>query len=576
MGHRVASFRPKLRSEGAFTRSRIRRAAKGKKPNGFVDQPEPRSIGSFARGRQLLAGNVQFTGHLLELKGTSPWAAELPTQTFANDLHGFLWLDDLAAVGSPQSRAMAQEWVMDWIALFRRGNGPGWEISTAARRLIRWIHHGIFLISNLNKAETDQFFVSIAQHTRFVSRTLSRAPTSLSGFEAAVAVLYASLTVNALGGGTTPALAAVKSLCVRAIDDGGAISTRNPEELLEIFTLLNWAQAALEQASLTPPLEITQAIRRIAPTLRVLRHSNGHLTRFHGGGRGAEGRLDQALAQSGIRASTPKDGAMGYLRVTAGTTTLIADADAPPRGPDSTSAHASTSAFELTSGKIPLIVSCGSGASFGEEWRLAGRATPSHSTLGIDGMSSSRFAPGSSGADGALTEVATILEAARIPAIDGTRLRIRHAGYVSSHGLTHQRTLDLTLNGQGLAGSDRLNAVSPEDQTRFRLQSERRGVTVSIRFHLHPDVNAQLDMNGKAVSMVLKDGAVWVFRHDGSAQLSLEPGVYLEQGRVMPRAADQIVLAYQVNDPDVDVKWSLARVQDAAAGTFETRGPDDD
>ena len=33
---------------------------------GFVSSPEPRTIGSFARGRQLIAGNLLFSGSLIE------------------------------------------------------------------------------------------------------------------------------------------------------------------------------------------------------------------------------------------------------------------------------------------------------------------------------------------------------------------------------------------------------------------------------------------------------------------------------------------------------------------------------
>ncbi|MEO0357150.1 MAG: heparinase II/III family protein [Pseudomonadota bacterium] len=569
-GHRVSGSRSKFHLRGVLERARIRRAARGAVPKGFVDQPEPRSIGSFARGRQLLAGNIQFTGHLVELKGKTPWRVIPPSQGFARDLHGFLWLDDLAAIGTPQARAMAQVWVLDWIKRYRNGHGPGWDSDIAARRLIRWIHHGLFLVSNLPKPDSDQFFRCLAQHTRNSARFLAKPPPGLPGFEASVGTVYASLTVQGLRSHTKPALAALCRLCSTEIDPSGAIASRNPEELLDIFTLLNWAQMALEHASVPVPSEVSQAIKRIAPTLRVLRHSNGHLTRFHGGGRGAEGRLDEALAQSGIRATAPKESAMGYIRVTSGTTTLMVDAAAPAFGGPSRAAHASTAGFELTSGKTPLIVSCGSGASFGEEWRLAGRATPSHSTLGLDGMSSSRFAPGTRGAFDALTDVPTVTDAARIAAIDGTRVRLRHDGYGASHGLAHGRTLDLTIKGQGLAGEDTLLAETPEDKVRLRRKIDQDGVTVSIRFHLHPDVDAHLDLNGKAVSLALPDASVWVFRHDGFAHLSLEPGVYLEQGRVMPRTADQIVLSYQVTDTKTQVRWTLAKLQDARAGTDET------
>ena len=71
------------------------------------------------------------------------------------------------------------------------------------------------------------------------------------------------------------------------------------------------------------------AIERIAPTLRTLRHADGALARFHGGGRGQEGWLDHALAASGIKTRQPDGLSMGYARLSAGRTSVIVDASPP-------------------------------------------------------------------------------------------------------------------------------------------------------------------------------------------------------------------------------------------------------
>ena len=81
----------------------------------FVSAPEPRTIGSFARGRQLLAGNFLFAGHLLEHKDTDLWDLPAPNADFEQEIHGFAWLDDLASVGDVASRTLATQWLWDWI-----------------------------------------------------------------------------------------------------------------------------------------------------------------------------------------------------------------------------------------------------------------------------------------------------------------------------------------------------------------------------------------------------------------------------------------------------------------------------
>ncbi len=90
------------------------------------------------------------------------------------------------------------------------------------------------------------------------------------------------------------------------------------------------------------------------------------------------------------------------------------------------------------------------------------------------------------------------------------------------------------------------------------------GIGFDIRLHLHPEVDAAVDLGGAAVSMALKSGEIWVFRHDGGHGLSLEPSVYLEKGRLKPRASTQIVLSGRAMTYRTRVRWSLSKAQDTA------------
>ena len=106
---------------------------------------------------------------------------------------------------------------------------------------------------------------------------------------------------------------------------------------------------------------------------------------------------------------------------------------------------------------------------------------------------------------------------------------------------------------RGAADRKRLSSV---------LARRPEGVAFAVRFHLHPDVDATLDMGGTAVSLALKSGEIWVFRHDGAAKLSLEPSVYLEKGRLQPRATKQIVLSALMAGFEARIGWTLAKAQD--------------
>lgn len=533
---------------------------------GFVSQPEPRSVGSFARGRQLVAGNFMFAGHLVEDPGGDIWAIRPPDPAFAAELHGFAWLDDLAAVADATTRQRAQKWVGDWIARFGRGAGPGWTPDLTGRRLIRCIQHALFVLRGQDRSAHQGYLAALTRQTRYLARRWRAADPGLPRFEALCGLIHASLSLEGMRRHAGPALAALERACRDQIDEQGGIASRNPEELLEVFSLLALADAALTDRGLLLGPAHAEAIERIAPTLRTLRHADGGLARFHGGGRGAEGQLDQALAQSGIRRRHSNGLAMGFARLSSGRTSVIVDAATPPTGRSSQAAHASTLAFELTSGRRPVIVNCGSGVSFGVEWHRAGRATPSHSTLCLEGRSSARLGHRTrGGAFEPLVEGPGRVPVRMTRAPDGLRLQVGHDGYVKSHGLTHARTLELTGDGRAVAGEDLLIAMEDDEKRRFDAILARdaaEGIAYQVRFHLHPDVEAQLDMGGVAVSLALKSGEIWVFRHDGGGEMRLEPSVFLEKNRLKPRATTQIVLSSIARDHASRVRWSLSKAHD--------------
>lgn len=575
-----------MRSEGrpagylkTMNRLHARLSTLARPATGFVSQPEPRSIGSFAKGRQLCAGNFLLAGFLIEAPGKDIWDIAVPDQRFEDALHGFAWLDDLAAVDDAPARTRAQDWTFDWIAGFGRGAGPGWTPDLTGRRLIRWINHAILLLNGRDKPQAKSYFRSLGQQTIFLSRRWKTASPGLPRFEALTGLIYAGLALTGMERHVTAASTALARECATEIDAEGGIPTRNPEELLQVFTLLTWASQALEAAGRRAQPDHLAAIERIAPTLRALRHADGGLARFHGGGRGAAGVLDQALAHAGGKALTAHGLSMGFVRMAAGRSTVIVDGAAPPSGRNSMNAHASTLAMELTSGRRPLIVNCGSGAGFGAEWRRAGRATPSHSTAGVKGFSSSRLGTetGGPGARAELDEVPEQVWVQHDSSVDGIRTLAGHNGYAPTHGMTHVRQLTLSVDGRALNGEDTLGAMTGADRRRFDKVMQRlkmQGIDFDIRFHLHPDVDAALDMGGSAVSLALKSGEIWVFRHDGIAELRLEPSVYLESGRLKPRATKQIVLSATVIDYACQLSWTLAKAQDTPAAIRDTERDD--
>ena len=123
----------------------------------------------------------------------------------------------------------------------------------------------------------------------------------------------------------------------------------------------------------------------------------------------------------------------------------------------------------------------------------------------LDGQSSARLGSGPQ-RENWLTEAPRDVPIQVSHAPDGLRFEGGHDGYARSHGLTHVRKMEMTFDGRGIAGEDMLIALADADKRRFdKVMDAKRlkGVPYEIRFHLHPDVDASLDMGGAAVSMAL-------------------------------------------------------------------------
>ena len=564
------------------TRRIARQIGRMRLPAVALSCPEPRFFGDFGRGQRLMAGVPEGADGLAV---APPWADARGARALVA-AHGFEWLDDLMAVPGPAAQALAQSWCFEWIAQFGMGRGPGWAPGLTGLRLIRLLAHSATVLADLSPDHSATLAKSYAQcvarHVLFLVRRTDTLAPGLPRFEALCATVLAVVSLDGLND-VAPDLIdrALDSLardCAVMIDAGGAIEARNPEELQDIFVLLVWVVEALEARARSYPGPILVATHRMAPTLRALRHSDGGLARFHGGGAGMADRLGHALAAAGLHLPGPSGLHMGFARLAVGRSSVIVDAAAPPLGEAALRAHASTLGFELTSGRRPVIISCGSGVAFGGEWYHVGRATAMHSTLAIPGYSSSRFARSKMGAkpdvgqdvaEETLQSVPQKVTAQRGIGPQGPSLIASHDGYVPTHGLTHVRRMNLSPDGRTLVGEDTLAAMTADDRTRFSRMLSQSGqdqLSYQLHFHLHPDVEPELARDRASVALRLISGEIWLFRAPGGGDILLEPSVFLETAQLGPRGTQQIILSCAMMDYASQTSWVLAKTQDTPNG----------
>ena len=205
---------------------------------------------------------------------------------------------------------------------------------------------------------------------------------------------------------------------------------------------------------------------------------------------------------------------------------------APPRS----SAASWGLSFELSVGRERIIVNCGAAPAAGPMWRDATRATAAHSTLTVADTNSSEL---KSNGIGRQPEK---VETQRQEANGAHWLEASHDGYKKPFGAIHRRRLYLAESGDDIRGEDAIEASSPQPYT--------------LRFHLHPSVNASVQQDGEAVLLRLPSGTGWRLRAEG-AKMTLEEGIYL--GGADPKRAEQVVLT-GYPDGAQQVKWAISKV----------------
>ena len=534
------------------------------------DLPGPRSLGSMQIGLDMLEGQVKFAGLLVNAPGASVWDIRAPDDAFRVDMHGFKWIDHLTAVASKKSKTKARQWVSQWINTYGRGHGLAWSAELVGQRQIRFIHHYDDLTSDMSETNKLRLDQTIYRQAKYLIKRWGKSPDGLPKLEAIAAVILSSRTIAGLGAPFGELAKAMRREAERVSDGQGGVASRNPEELLYFLTLLNWIREDLTVKGEMVPAVLNEQISKIAPVLRSLRHFDGSFARFQGGGAGIMAGLDTALAASNVRGISG-DGGMGFARLTSGRSSLIVDVARPAKGEASYSAHASTLAMEMTSGRRPIFVSCGSGAPFGPDWQKAGRVTPSHSVMGLDGSSSSRLGRPRD----ILGQKREQMES-RPSKVDlnqerhmeYVRIEASHDGYLRSHGVLQGRALELTIDGSALAGEEVLLSEDRRSRAKFDklVEGARQGVPFTVRFHLHPDVAATYALELNAYRLTLKNGEVWLFRHDGNCQMALENSVYLDQEAVKPTATKQIVLTGRAMAYATRIRWSMAKTPESLQG----------
>lgn len=508
---------------------------------------------------EIYHGRYPFAGQMVETGGSSPFQITGGSAAWVNSLHDFRWLRHMREAGTDLAAANARALVADWIGAYGgRIAEPAWDPAITARRIISWLQHSTIVLQGAEFPFYRSYLKILAVQVRYLRVAVREMPDGEDRLRARIALTFAALSLPVSAAGLR---SATRNLAVeldrQILPDGGHIS-RNPMALLELLAdLLPLRQTYANQAE-APPQALMGAIDRMLPALRFFRHQDGGIARFNGMGATIADRV-AAILRHDDTAGAPLLHApySGYERLSMGTTTVIADAGAPPPFDVSQNAHAGCLSFEFSSGRQHFVVNAGVDVFGPDDYRPLARATAAHSTATLNDFSSARFQlpPRLRGLLGTpLHAGPSKVTCVRQDSADRQSFVASHNGYVPRFGLFHERELALSREGDVLDGTDRFflpGGKAARDDGRD---------AVAIRFHLHPETELYQDTADRLV-LGAPGADYWMFACDGILP-AVEESIYFA-GIAGPRRTRQIVLSFKASAIG-EIQWRFTRTRRGA------------
>lgn len=537
----------------------------GPGPAGLTALPMDNHPVNRARGEAIRQGKWRFgAGHIETQPGQPPWGIEPPSLHFADRIHRFHWLRDLAACG-PEGETLACALVVSWVETNGKWEDFAWRLSVTADRLINFLSAGPWLFSRIEGDARSHLLESVGRQIRHLQFSGPDEADPVARFRIAVALCLAGAATEDGRKILDAGLSMLEAECGKQIlPDGGHIS-RSPEQLAHTLLDVQAVEDLMLRLGMSAPAFLTRLQPRMAAMLSFFQTADGGLLPANGGGDASDGLARAALRPHGaLNAKFSFARLSAYQRIQAEDLTVYVDAGAGPERPYGGRAHAGALAITVDDGPERIITSCGSSAELDPSVRDAARRTAAHSVLCLNNEDSAVFsldpATGIRAPDGPAQLAVRRMEEGEQYLLEG-----QHAGWRVRHGLIYRRRLYVAMNGARITGEDSLSRPMSDAP----LATQGGPIPYEIRFHLHPDVQLRDGPDDRTIFLGLPQRQhVWRFRSE--ALLSVENSRYWGSGAV--RKSQQLVIR-GVADPAADgsqapnrVRWALSRIEPGIQG----------
>ena len=450
--------------------------------------------GNADNGYELLKGYFSFYGESVFLENYI-WARNKASRTWNNELHSFCWIRDLRAVGSNKARTFARKCVTDWIKEFNYWSKKEWRSDILAKRVCVLLENFTFYCSGAEEKVQKKVIKSLSIQSKHL---LNYNLVDTDGFErmfCVKAIIMASLSFKTLKKFQNFGCSLALSEIDKQVTDEGLHKHKSPKIHLEFLQVLIDIKNFLSLSKIKVPEKVNSTILKMASFLKFYRHGDGSLASFNNSPQVSKLLIDQVLLRSNSKIKIPNSSnKLGLQRISENKITFLMDAGKP----STYSTYAGSLSFEFSFGKQIVIVNSGSPHIQNKKWAEAMKSTAAHSTLTIDNVNSSdiffeKFKKG------------RIADVWSKKYTDGKShwVESSHNGYKEVFGLIHNRKIHIDTYRKIIRGQDTLIKTPDYYKTKPKF--------AQTRFHIHPNVEANITSGKKKVILRLKDGHGWEF-----------------------------------------------------------------
>lgn len=361
-------------------------------PAASLCEPAPKPISMIG------ARTFRFLNYEDSLPVSHDWSALGDGLLWRYNLHYF---DDLTAVQNAERRDWHFRFITQWIASQTFGSAVSWDAYPTSLRLVNWIkfHHA-------GTALTHDMQASLAQQAHWLSHNIEWHLCGNHLFVNAKALLVAGcffegpIAENWLATGIK---ILDQELDEQILPDGGHFELSPmyhaliTEDILDLIAFTDCYQLPALQHRRT---KLVQKVDAMLNWLQIMCHPDGQISFFNDASFGIAPELDALIAYAkrlGLKQTKTADTPLkklpysGYYRLDKGPFSLLADMAAIGASYIPGHAHADTLSFELSVCGERVIVNGGVSTYEPGALRLAERSTEAHSTVCIEGQSSSEI-----------------------------------------------------------------------------------------------------------------------------------------------------------------------------------------